>query len=401
MSILHFQVMFLIGFCQMILPMKTQLSILAIGLCFIACQKNYESQKTTDGDAIAGVSKASLKQSSSLQLVYQDSLYQLTGVAVSHTGRLFTNYPLWKGPHKYDVVEVNGINEATPYPNAEWNSWQPGEDGSNKWVCVQAVYVDDADNLWVVDPASPHQQGVYRQDYKLVKINLQTNAVEKIYLFTFTADKGSYINDVRVDTASQFAYLTNSSEGGIVVVNLATGQMRQVLGGDPSVISDPAYHLTFGGKELKYDFGQPVKFNSDGLALTPDAKWLYYKPLSDDRLFRIETKYLQDFSLSPTRLASHVDFVGRYTVTDGMIFDKKGNLYFGDMQHFRIIRITPDGAVQEVVTDPRLIWPDSYSISSDGYLYVSCSQIMLQPEYNFTNILPPTPYTIYKINIGN
>jgi hypothetical protein len=27
-------------------------------------------------------------------------------VAVSKDGRLFTCYPLWPGPHKYDVVEI-------------------------------------------------------------------------------------------------------------------------------------------------------------------------------------------------------------------------------------------------------------------------------------------------------
>jgi len=41
-----------------------------------------------------------------LELVFSDDTYQLTGVAVSKEGRLFTNYPLWPGPHKYDVVEV-------------------------------------------------------------------------------------------------------------------------------------------------------------------------------------------------------------------------------------------------------------------------------------------------------
>jgi sugar lactone lactonase YvrE len=331
--------------------------------------------------------------------VYKDEKYQLTGVAISHTGRLFTNYPLWKGPHKYNVVEVTSTNSAVPYPNEKWNSWQQGDDGSNKWVCVQAVYVDDANYLWVLDPASPYIKGVYKHDYKLVKFNLRNNSIEHIYRFNYVADKGSYLNDVRVDTATNFAYITNSSEGGIVVVDLTTGKMRQVLQGNPSVISSPFYHLTFDGKELKYDYGQPLKFNSDGIALTPNGQYIYYKPLTDDRLYRIATKYLRNFSLSSDQLASHVQFMGHYTTTDGMIFDKKGNLYLGDLEHNRIVRITTDGTLHQVVKDPRLIWPDSYSISPDGYLYVSCSQIQLQPEYNLTDQQPSTPYTIYRMKI--
>ena len=77
-----------------------------------------------------------------LEQVFSDDTYQLTGVAVSKDGRLFTCYPLWPGPHKYDVVEILPGNHVKPYPDEEMNSWKDGEDGKNKWVCVQAVYVD-------------------------------------------------------------------------------------------------------------------------------------------------------------------------------------------------------------------------------------------------------------------
>ena len=382
--------------------MKKRLPVIILVLLFCACQKNTDELKpvaNTVENATINTDDVAIKFSSKLQLVYKDERYQLTGVAFSHTGRLFTNYPLWKGPHKYDVVEVTSANSAVPFPNEEWNSWQPGEDGSNKWVCVQSVYVDDANYLWVLDPAAPYLNGVYKHAYKLVKFNLQTNTIERIYRFNYVADKGSYLNDVRVDTAINFAYITNSNEGGIVVVDLTTGKMRQVLQGDPSVIASPFQHLTFFGKELKTDFGQPVTFNSDGIALTPNGQYLYYKSISDDRLYRIATKYLRNFSLTAAQLSSHVQFMGHYTTTDGMIFDKKGNLYLGDVEHFRIVRIMPDGTMHQIVQDPRLVWPDSYSISTDGYLYVSCSQIQLQPEYNFTDQQPPTPYTIYRIKI--
>lgn len=383
--------------------MKNYLPTLLGVLFFCACQKNPEDLKPVANateEASLSTNDAAIPISNKLQLVFKDEKYQLTGVAISHTGRLFTNYPLWKGPHKYDVVEVTSTNSAVPFPNEEWNSWQPGEDGSNKWVCVQSVYVDDSNYLWVLDPASPYMKGVYKHSYKLVKFNLQDNSIERIYRLDYVADKNSYLNDIRIDTATNFAYITNSSEGGIVVLDLATGKKKQVLQGHPSTIASPFYHLTFFGKELKYDNGQPLRFNSDGIALTPNGKYIYYKPLSDDRLYRIGTKYLRNFSLAANQLAAHVEFMGHYTTTDGMIFDKKGNLYFGDLEHFRIIRIKPNGNIEQVVQDARLIWPDSYSISPDGYLYVSCSQIQLQPEYNLTEQQPPTPYTIYRININ-
>jgi hypothetical protein len=78
-----------------------------------------------------------------LEQVFSDETYQLTGVAVSKDGRVFTCYPLWPGPRKWGVVEIVGPDACIPFPDENWNSWTQGDDGKNKWVCVQAVYVDD------------------------------------------------------------------------------------------------------------------------------------------------------------------------------------------------------------------------------------------------------------------
>jgi sugar lactone lactonase YvrE len=333
-----------------------------------------------------------------LQLVFADSVYQLTGVAISKEGRLFTNYPLWSDIYKYAVVEIQAGNSVRPYPDSYMNSWHFGLPGNDKWVCVQAVYIDDNNNLWIVDPAAPKMEQVYQNSHKLVKFNVSTNAVEKVYRFEEAAGSQSYINDVRVDTKKNFAYLTNSKEGGILVVNLTTGTIKQVLQQHYSVKSDPAYHFTVDGHELTKN-GQPVKINSDGIALTPEGEWLYYKPLTDDKLYRIQTSWLQTDSLNEQQLEAKVQDLGHFNTTDGMIFDKKGNLYMGDIEHYAIVQITPDLKKRTILQDDRLIWPDSYSISDDGYLYISCSQIQKQPDYNNGANLRTTPYAIYRLQL--
>jgi sugar lactone lactonase YvrE len=332
----------------------------------------------------------------------------LTGVAISPEGRLFTNYPLWSDVYKYAVVETGGENNnhksqsnwlnKQPYPNLYMNSWHAGDNGKDKWVCVQAVYTDDKNNLWVVDPASPKMAGVYQNSHKLVKINLGTNAIEKTYFFEGVAGANSYLNDVRVDNERQYAYLTNSSEGGIVVVNLATGKAKQVLQDHYSTKSDPNFTFIIDGHELMKN-GKPVKINSDGIALTPAGDWLYYKPLTDDKLYRIRTEHLRNDSISSEVLGAKVEDLGHFATTDGMIFDKKGSLYMGDMRTNSIIRITPELKMQTLLVDDRLIWPDSYSISPDGYLYISCSQIQKQPDYNNGENKRTSPYAIYKLKL--
>lgn len=335
-----------------------------------------------------------------LEHVFSDDTYQLTGVAVSKEGRVFTCYPLWPGPHKWGVVEIVGPDACTPYPDEEWNSWKQGDDGKNKWVCVQAVYVDDENYLWVVDPACPNMEEVYDNSFKLVKFNLATNSIEQVYRFDGILSDKSYINDVRVDTRRKVAYLSNSNEGGIVVVDLESGKIRELLRHHYSVGHDSSFTLIVDGKEFKKN-GKPVHLQSDGIALTHDGEWLYYKPLTDDKLYRIKTEYLRDEKLDEEKREALVEDLGRFSVTDGMIFDKDGNLYLGDYQNYKMIKMTPDHRKEDLLEDERLIWPDSYAITDDGYLYISCSQINKQPDYNEGENKRTTPYAIYRMKLAD
>ncbi len=373
------------------------------GILLVACGQDPSSNNS-----------ALLKSPADLHLtlepVFEDSTYELTGVAVSKDGRLFTNYPRWSSTYQYGVVEIKNGRQKLPFPDEKTNTWDPSSAGTDphgnrpgdneglKWICVQAIYVDHDNNLWVVDPASPFQKGVFAGKQKLVRIDLSTNKIDRAYSLVGVTDDQSYLNDVRVDTKSQVAYMTNSSEGGLVIVDLRSGKARQVLQGTRSVISSPKYTFFLEGNMVR-KMGAPFHINSDGIALTPDGKYLYYKPLTDDYLYRIQTAYLVDTTMDAGVLASKVDTVGNFAVTDGMEFDRKGNLYLGDIANNTIVRIDTGNHVQILVSDKRLIWPDSYQVTDDGYLYVSCSQIQMQPPFNEGVNKRTTPYTIYRIKL--
>src|SRR6202012_4404074 len=99
--------------------------------------------------------------SASLEVVFQDSTYQLSGVAISKEGRLFVSYPLWSTTYQNALVEiVNGAKN--PYPSQAWNSWVQGNSGTNQFVDVQSITIDANDNLWVVDAASPDELGIFQ-----------------------------------------------------------------------------------------------------------------------------------------------------------------------------------------------------------------------------------------------
>nr|WP_315033061.1 L-dopachrome tautomerase-related protein [uncultured Chryseobacterium sp.] len=335
-----------------------------------------------------------------LEEVFSDDKHQLTGVAVAKDGRLFTNYPYWLDVHDHSVVEIKD-GKAIPYPNAEWNSFKKGDDGQNKFVCVQAVVTDDNGYLWVVDAAGIGLSTVYQHSNKVVKINLATNQIERIYRFPENvAGKNVYINDIQIDNKNGFAYMTSSSNGGIVVFNIKSGESRFVLENSPVVKSDPDYHFSPLGRELKKGDGSALKVNSDGIALTPDKQWLYFKPLTDNRLYKIKTEFLRDFKMADNVLDKKVQDLGKFITTDGMIFDKDGNLYFGDLEKNSIVKITPDMKMHTIIKDDEnLIWPDSYSISADGYLYISNSQIQLMPWFHGGKDSFKRPFKIFRIKL--
>jgi sugar lactone lactonase YvrE len=277
------------------------------------------------------------------------------------------------------------------------NLWQPADPGLDKWVCVQSVYFDDAGTLWILDPAAPMLKTIQGQGAKLVRMNKATNTVDKTFSFMSILPDTAYVNDVRVDVQKQYAYLTESKGGGLIVLDLTDGRMRRVLSTHYSTKSDPSYRYIIDGKELTKE-GKPAKFNSDGIALTPDGAWIYYKPVTDDKLYRIQTEFLRDWNMPDSTLGTKVEDLGHFASTDGMIFDQAGNLYLGDPQTYRLIKIDQELKMTTLIQDQRLIWPDSYSIA-DGYLYLTCSQIQKQPEYNEGVNKRTSPYAIYRFKL--
>lgn len=345
-------------------------------------------------------SQGTAKSKSPLIELFADDTYQLTGVAATAGGRLFVNYPYWLPEHKYSVVEVKN-GKAQPFPDAAWNSFKKGEDGQNKFVCVQAVVTDDRNQLWIVDAAGIGLSQVYKKSNKVVLVDLKTNKIKRIYRFPESVTNiDTYINDIQVDNKLGYAYMSSSSNGGIVVLNTRTGEARFVLHGNPVTISDPNYHINIAGNKLAKPDGSLAKVNSDGIALTPDKKWLYFKPLTDDKLYRVQTADLRNKSLSADELGKKVQDLGHFITSDGMIMDKKGNLYLGDLEQSAMVKITPDLKMHVIVKDAdKLIWPDSYSIPGDGYLYISSSSIQTMPWFNNNKSVRKFPYRIFKLKI--
>lgn len=88
-------------------------------------------------------------QAATLTEVYKNNDFQITGVTVSKTGRVFVNFPRWSDKYLNAVMEVMPDGSAKPFPDEYWNRWDRKQETAGKqFVCVQSVVVDDTDALW-------------------------------------------------------------------------------------------------------------------------------------------------------------------------------------------------------------------------------------------------------------
>ncbi len=319
---------------------------------------------------------------------------QVTGVAVSQSGRIFVNFPQWSDTHTISVAEIVD-GQPRPFPNETWNAEGPA---STHFVCVQSVYVDALDRLWVLDPASPKMAGVVADGPKLVEIDLQTNKSIRIIPLGEVAPAKSYLNDVRVDTKANVAFLTDSGLGALVVVDLKTGNARRVLAGHPSTQAETDVTLTVQGRKVLTPEGKTPLIHSDGIALDAAGGFLYYHALTGRTLYRIPTAALIDDKLSPEALAAKVEKLGQTAPPDGMLEGPDGAIYLTDLEGNGISRFRPaSGEIERVVQDERLNWPDSLAWGPDGSLYVTASQIEHMPRFNNGQSMRTTPYQVFRI----
>ena len=376
--------------------MKTVSFVLFV-LCFgsFAFTQNLATEKTTGN----------------LEVVTTFEEPMPTGVTVSNDGRIFVNFPKWGDPVQYTVAEVKN-GKITPYPDLDWNRYAPGDKQDEKLVGVQSVVVDPSGSkLWILDTGSINFGPVQPGGPKLVGVDLSQNKVVKTILFPAdVALPSSYLNDIRFDLRRGphgMAFITDSStEGanGIIVVDLFSGKSWRRLNNHPSTKADPVFLGTAEGDVmLQREPGKAPKkptFGSDGIAISPDGKTLYYCPLASRHLFSVSVDALVDQSKSNQQVAATVKDLGeKGGASDGLESDSQNRVYLTDYEHNAIRRRNSDGNIETLAHDPRMLWPDTMSLASDGYLYFIANQLDRMARFHDGNDLRKPPYVLFRLKV--
>jgi sugar lactone lactonase YvrE len=335
-----------------------------------------------------------------------------TGVTVSHKGRIFVNFPKWGDDVSFTVAEIHK-GEMVAYPDESINQTNPADQAA-ALVSVQSVVVDPVDRLWILDTGSRLFQPTKYGGPKLLCVDLKTDQVSKKILFPQdVALPTTYLNDIRFDLrrgSEGMAFITDSAQkgpNGIIVVDLASEQSWRRLHDHHSV--KPEELQTFlpiveGRPFLERQPDGSVKhgasMGSDGIAINADGTRLYYCPLGSRKLYSVDTNALSDQSLKEQEVGATVTDEGdRGGASDGLESDSAGNIYSTNYEHNAILRRSPDKRWETLTHDPRLLWPDTLSLATDGYLYVTANQLHRQARFHKGKDLRRKPYSLFRIRI--
>ncbi len=333
-----------------------------------------------------------------------------TGVTVSQTGRIFVNFPRWGDKVDFTVAEVKN-NRSVPYPNAAVNVANKDKP-KDSLLSVQSVVIDPLDRLWILDTGSIEFAPVIDGGAKLVGVDLKTNKIFKKIVFPRNvALKTTYLNDVRFDLRrgkEGMAFITDSSPNGanaIIIVDLETGKSWRRLNNHPSTKAEEI------DKFLPIVEGQPLmsrppqaefsafKVGADGIAISSNGDRLYYCPLSGRTLYSVNVDALVEPASEAEVAKTVINHGDKGGASDGLESDAENRIYVTNYEDNAILRRLPNGMYETIVHDSRVLWPDTLSLASNGYLYFTANQLHRQPNFHNGKDLREKPYSVFRIKV--
>ncbi|MBC8041811.1 MAG: hypothetical protein IAF08_00045 [Rhizobacter sp.] len=318
-------------------------------------------------------------------------------VAVSKDGRIFmTVHPLRKS--NVQLVEIVNKNTLVPFPNASWNK-APGS-GYDVINTPLGMVVDANNVLWVIDVGN-----MVKEPFQPKLLAFQVETGELVYRYDFpsnVAAKGTFVQDLVVDTENKFVYLADIGVGkfnpAIVVLDYANNISRRFEAA-PSLKAENVEMIIDGESQIFQ--GKPLRVGINPIHLSADNETIFYGAMSGKTIYKLPAKLFRS-GAPDAEIVENIKKFGNKTPSDGGTIDQKGNIYFTNVGNHSIDRLTPDGKIEVIAKDDKLLqFPDNIRFGSDGYIYVAVNQLNKTPAWTSDkkdNGKPP--YYIVRIKVN-
>ncbi len=375
--------------------MKIVLRLSLVLVCVIAVLAGFLKIRYGGGADFPDRSGAPLLAASAVEVV-AELPFPPGNLSVDTPTRIFfTFHPEGRPPVNLALWEAG---EWRPFPDA---TWQPGGEQLQALNEVLSVRLDrERRRLWALD------NGVHGLSTPRL-LAFDADNGQLIHSFTFPraiAGIGSHYNDFQISNDGNTLYIADASFFGqtpaLVIYDFASDRARRVLDGHPGVTAE-RYIPHVGGRRMEALGLVAIRPGVDSIALSADDRWLYFAPVTNNYLWRIATRHLNNPDLSAEALARKAERFALKTMSDGINANASGDIYLTDPEHFALERLNSAGELQTVVRNDALLrWPDGLSIGPDGMLYATASglhQIIGRPP---SAVQRGAPWHLLKIGVS-
>lgn len=321
---------------------------------------------------------------------YMDSVNApIAGIHFDSQGRAFVSTPRLVSagaPATLSILDtraVSGPARLTAFPSLQGNAVTDAADRSLRNVL--GFYIDRRNGwLWALDQgfvAGESEAPAGAQ--KVMVYELATGRlVKRIGLDAVADRKGSFLNDIVVDEARKIAYISDSglrsapaNQVGLIVVDYVSGNARRLLDKHPSLGVESGANVISHGAEVWP--GKPLLLGINGIALSPDARTLYWTVTTGTHAHAISTDVLRNPGASAATVAAAVRELGDVGGnTDGIVTGADGRLYITDVTHNGIVRYDPSTKnIELIASNEEIQWPDTPTTAPDGALVFTSSNL--------------------------
>ena len=324
-------------------------------------------------------------------------------IRINSEGEIFVSFPRYNDNQSYPTFTkfVNDTN-SEPY-FAEWPT------GGANLSSVDGFEIDDKDNMFILDQGNKLLQIFSKQGNVLGSIDLSQPIINSTSI---------YLHDIVLDPVHSYAFISNCNSYDLtgnsslseitpqlVIINytLPTGDNDNNIKYSISVVTDDtflpdkSYWLHVNDKPVSES--GPALIGLSSLAISCNFDYLYYSPLSSDKIYSIKVEELISSSVMTNVNENYKGFASSSILTSG-----NGHLYLTDLnsglikQYKQLSNLDEMNYKNFVQLHSKQAsqgeWPSSIALNNDILYYIT-------NNYHLYSVNGTVPVAILSLPIAN